>query len=73
MTRRLLLESCKQETRDAIQNEGAQTIEYSFGIFGQVAMRGLFTDPAVVVGMKNFTKYFDQEKIKALMQSPASK
>src|SRR5258708_5845826 len=49
---RLLTESCRSETQQAVQNEGAQTIQYAFQILGQVATRGLFTDPHVVEGMQ---------------------
>lgn len=69
---RLLLESCKTETQDAIQNEGPQTMEYAFSTLGQVATRGMFTDPNVLAGMKNFTKYFDQDKLKAVLQPSAA-
>lgn len=64
---RLLLESCHSETQAAIQNEGPQTIQYAFQILGQVATRGLLTDPHVLEGMKSLDKGLDQEKIKALL------
>ena len=70
---RLLLDACKTEVQQAIQNEGQQTIEYAFSILGQVATRGMFSDANVLAGMKNFTKYFDQEKLKALTHPSAPK
>jgi hypothetical protein len=64
---RLMLDSCKAETKDAIQNEGPQTIQYAFQILGQVAARGLFTDPHVAATMADLGKSVDQEKFKSLM------
>jgi hypothetical protein len=63
---RLLLESCKSETQQAFKNEGSQTMAYAFNILGQVAIGGMFNDPHVLEGMKNFPKYIDQGKLKAL-------
>jgi hypothetical protein len=63
---RLLLETCRSQTQKALQNEGPQTIEYAFNILGQVASRGLFTDPHVVGGLKDLAKYMDEEKLKSL-------
>jgi hypothetical protein len=70
---RLLLESCRTETHDAVQNEGIQTIQYAFQILGQVAVRGLMTDPQVLEGMKSVGKSLDEEKIKTLLSPNASK
>jgi hypothetical protein len=64
---RLLLESCRQETQQAVQNEGPQTVQYAFQILGQVASRGIFTDPQVLEGMKSLSKGIDEEKLKALL------
>jgi hypothetical protein len=70
---RLLLESCRTETQQAVQNEGPQTIQYAFQILGQVATRGLFTDPHVLEGMKNLTKDVDEAKLKALLTTGSAK
>lgn len=63
---RLLFDACKTETQQAILNEGLQTMEYAFNVLGQVATRNMFTNAQVQDGMKGFTKYIDQEKLKAL-------
>jgi hypothetical protein len=63
---RLLTESCLKEAREAIKFEGASTIESSFSLLGQVAARELFTDPKVIEGMAEFSKYIDEKKIKEL-------
>jgi hypothetical protein len=64
---RLLLESCRSETQVAVQNEGPQTVQYAFQILGQVAVRGLMTDPHVLEGMKSLAQGLDEEKLKALL------
>jgi len=63
---RLLTESCRSETQLAIRYEGPATIQYAFQVFGQAAAGELFTNPSVAAGMKDLTKYIDQDKIKAL-------
>jgi hypothetical protein len=63
---RLLTESCRSETQLAIRYEGPATIQYAFQVFGQAAAGNLFANPSVAVGMKDLTKYIDQDKIKAL-------
>ena len=63
---RLLLTSCSSQTEQAIKNEGPQTIQYAFQVLGQVATRGLFADPHVMEGVKDLTKYVDEEKLKKL-------
>ena len=70
---RLLVESCRSETQQAIQNEGTQTIAYAFQVLGQVATRGLFTDPHVAEGMQSLAKTIDEGKIKALLEPSAPK
>jgi len=63
---RLLTESCRSETQQAIRYEGPATIQYAFQVFGQAAAGDLFANPSVAAGMKDLTKYIDQDKIKAL-------
>lgn len=70
---RLLLISCKSEARQAFAKEGAQTMEYAFDILGQVAIAGMFNDPHVAEGMRNFPKYVDQERLKVLRPPGISK
>lgn len=68
---RLLLESCRSQTQQALQNEGPQTVQYAFQVLGQVATRGLFTDSHVMAGLKDLTKYVDEEKLKNLTAAAA--
>ena len=70
---RLLLESCRSQTQQAIQNEGPETIQYAFQVLGQVATRGLLTEPHVLDGAKGLAKYVDEEKIKSLTVNAAQK
>jgi hypothetical protein len=61
---RLLLESCKSQTQQALQNEGPQTIQYAFQVLGQAATVGMLTDSHVTSGAKDLAKYVDEQKIK---------
>jgi hypothetical protein len=65
---RLVTQTCLKETREAVRYEGAQTIETSFSLLGQVAARELFAHPKVVAGMAEFSKYLDEKKIEAAAQ-----
>lgn len=62
----LLTESCVQKARDAIRIEGAGAIQASFGVLGQVASVGLFSDPAVEKAMSGLEKYADKAKLEEL-------
>lgn len=74
LVQRLLLEACKTQTREAIANEGPDTIQYAFNVLGQVASRGLFTNPEVAAGLAGLAKSLDAEKLKTLFpaQAPAN-
>lgn len=63
---RLLLDDCRKETAAALKYEGGTALEASFGVLGQVAMRGLMADPAVSGGVANMTAYLDKERWAAL-------
>jgi hypothetical protein len=63
---RLLTESCRNEVQQAMKYEGPQTIGSSFQVFGEVAGRELFSDPAVTQAMGGFEKYFDKQKLNEL-------
>src|SRR5688572_23669007 len=47
LVQRLLLVDCRTETATAIKYDGVGTIESSFGLLGQVAMRDLMNDSSV--------------------------
>jgi hypothetical protein len=70
---RLLFDSCKAETLEAVKNEGPQTLQYAFNILGQVAARGIFSDPHVTEEMQALDKQLDQAQLKELVASAAKK
>jgi hypothetical protein len=64
---KLMLETCRAEAKQAYANEGPQTFEYAFRVLGEVASRGMFTDPHVSEGMKALASTFDEKKMKELL------
>ncbi|MCU0305083.1 MAG: hypothetical protein MUC56_13615 [Thermoanaerobaculales bacterium] len=70
MVQRLLTESCRTETTEAIKYEGNAAIEGGFNILGQVATRELFTNPAVAQGMAEFGAYLDEDAFESLLEAP---
>lgn len=67
LVERLLTESCRNETREAVKYEGPGTLQASFQVLGQVAGRGLFADPGVIRSMSAFENYFDTAKLNRLL------
>jgi hypothetical protein len=65
---RLLTVDCHSEVVTALRNEGGAVMETSFSTLGQVAARGLFSNPAAVQDMQGFTKYLDKAKLDALFK-----
>ena len=63
---RLLTESCRSETEQALKYEGQATIEASFQVLGSVAARGLMSHPDVINYMAGLDKYIDAEKLKSV-------
>jgi hypothetical protein len=66
---KLLTESCKAKTEQALKYEGSSAIGTSFQVLGQVAGRELFASPAVVKNMAGMQKYIDEKKLQDLMNS----
>lgn len=64
---RLIGESCRSETQDALKYEGPSTLQASFMVLGQVAARGLFSDPGVARGMADLGKHIDKKKLEGLL------
>lgn len=62
---RLLTETCRSQFRDAMKYEGPQTIEMSFSVLGQVAMRELMTNPEVAKGFSDLDSFISKDKITA--------
>jgi hypothetical protein len=63
---RLLTESCRTQSQEAIRYEGAIAMQQSFQVLGQVAMQELMTDKSVSQGFEGFAKYLDRSKLEAL-------
>lgn len=66
LLQRLMTEDCRKETVAAVKFEGPASIETGFNVFGQVAGRGLFSNPSVAAGMGRMQAYFDVSKLEAL-------
>jgi hypothetical protein len=64
---RLLTESCAAESKAALKNEGQVAMSTAFGVLGQAAMAGLFSDPTVAAASAAFAQELDQQKIRALL------
>jgi hypothetical protein len=63
---RLLTETCRTQAREAVRYEGASTLQSSFSLLGQVAVRELFANPKVAAGLAELSKYVDEKKLKEL-------
>jgi hypothetical protein len=62
LVERLLTESCKSSTQDAIKYEGPATFQSSFNVLGQAAAHSLFSDPSVAKGAAEIGNHFDKQK-----------
>ena len=60
---RLLTQSCKTETRQAVEFEGEDTFKASFGILGQVAMQGLMANGEVSNYFSGFEKHLNAKEL----------
>lgn len=67
---RLVTESCKAPTRQALKYEGPAALQVAFQFLGQVAARELFADPAVAGGMSDLERHFDKQKLEAAFAAP---
>jgi hypothetical protein len=67
MVERLLTESCRAETVEALKNEGTSTIQTSFQVLGQAAAVRLFSDPVVAKSMGTFEQHLDRQKFEELL------
>lgn len=67
---RLLTESCKSQVQTAIKYEGQSTIESAFQVLGQVAARGLFSDPSVNGFIAQLGNHIDPKKMESVLGAP---
>lgn len=63
---RLVFTDCHKEAVDALKYEGPSTFEAAFAVLGQVATRGLMSDPAVISGLNAMGSYTDKAKVAEL-------
>lgn len=61
---RLIAVDCRAEAVAALKFEGDGALQPAFKVFGEVAMRGLLTDPSVNQGMAQLADDVDQAKLK---------
>lgn len=67
---KLLTESCKTQLQTAIKYEGPSTIESAFQVLGQVAARGLFSDPSVNGFIAQLGNHIDKQKLESVIGAP---
>ena len=63
---RLLTETCKDEAKAALKNEGDVAMQQGFQALGQVAGRELFLNQDVEKSLTGMTKYIDVKKVAEL-------
>lgn len=63
---RLLTVDCRAETVAALKYEGPSSMESSFRVLGEVAMRSLMSEPKVQASISGLGRDVDQSKIDAL-------
>jgi hypothetical protein len=66
---RLLTESFRSKTEEALKYEGQGTLDASFQVLGSVAARGLMSHPNVANYMAGLDRYIDAQKLKSVAGS----
>lgn len=64
---RLLAENCAPQAKSALQSEGAEGLQSSFTVLGQLAMQELMSNPNVSASITEYAKYLDQQKLNAAL------
>jgi hypothetical protein len=72
LIQRLLLQSCRSETQQAIRYEGMEAVFYSYQFYGQAMAAELFGNPMVAAKMKDLNNYLDADKFKAFAEEAAA-
>src|SRR5690606_36147825 len=65
---RLITDTCRSQSVNALKYEGPLAFEAAFNTLGQVAARGLMADPAVIAELSKLDSYMDKTKLDALGQ-----
>jgi hypothetical protein len=63
---RLLVDSCRTESKLALKYEGQPALNSAFGLLGQIAMQELFSNPKVAAGLAELQKNMDEKKLDEL-------
>ena len=63
---KLLTVDCRAQSVAALKYEGPRSLEPAFETLGEVAMRGLMSDPKVAAGMAGLGSDMDKSQIEAL-------
>jgi len=66
MMERLLTETCRAETLDAVNNDGPNSIAAAFQVLGQVAGEELFASREVASALAGLETAFDSDKLQSL-------
>lgn len=66
---RILLESCREETKRALKYEGQTTMQASMEILGRVAGQELFGSPEVNQALTGLEQYLDDEDFESLLET----
>ncbi|HKD22854.1 MAG TPA: hypothetical protein VKB71_12645 [Rhizomicrobium sp.] len=66
LVQRLLTVDCRTEAVAALKYEGTSAFESSFKVFGEIAMRGLMSDPKVAKGLAALGDSVDDSKFAEL-------
>lgn len=65
---KMLLESCREATVQAVKYEGLAALQAGFQVFGQVAGMGLMSHQDVAVALQGLGQHVDETRMKALMK-----
>lgn len=66
LVQRLITESCREQTIEAVKNEGNGVFKTSFEVLGQVAAQSMLSHPAVNKGAETFTQHLDKKMFEQL-------
>jgi hypothetical protein len=60
---KLLTETCRTQTQEAVKYEGQSVLQGSFKLLGEVATRDLMTHPNVEKGLSEFAGFINPQKM----------
>lgn len=66
---RLLSKDCVQQTKNAMQADGPNSMKDAFGLVGQVAMQELMTNKEVSTSLFGYINYLDKNELSSVLTS----